>query len=344
MPLTMDVFNADAFSAIEMTGAIERTPYLPNGLGTLNIFMPNPITTDTLMVEEIEGELNVIPTSPRGSPPSERPKEKRKARHFGTPRIAEETTVYAHELQGVRAFGSTTELMQLQHLVARRLNGPVGLTSKIEYTHEYMRLGAVSGILLDANGSTIYNWFDEFGISQPAEIDFDLDNASPASGALIKKCTTVIRAVQRAAKGAFVTGTRVHGMCGDAFWDDLINHPEVRATYLNQMEARQLREGQAFRTFDYGDITWFNYRGSDDNSEITVGTDKVKFFPVGAPGVFEVAYSPAETFDFVNTPGKKTYVIPIIDRDRNAWWKAEVYSYPLFICKRPEVLQRGKRT
>jgi hypothetical protein len=49
-----------------------------------------------------------------------------------------------------------------------------------------------------------------------------------------------------------------------------------------------------------------------------------------------------ESFDFVNTPGKDMYVLPIFDRDRNMWWRQEVYSYPLFICKRPEVLYSGR--
>ena len=30
-----------------------------------------------------------------------------------------------------------------------------------------------------------------------------------------------------------------------------------------------------------------------------------------------------------------------IDRDRNAWFRQEIYAYPLFICTRPEVLQFG---
>jgi hypothetical protein len=34
-------------------------------------------------------------------------------------------------------------------------------------------------------------------------------------------------------------------------------------------------------------------------------------------------------------------VIPIFDRDRNMWFRNEVYSYPLFICKRPDTLRKG---
>ena len=68
----------------------------------------------------------------------------------------------------------------------------------------------------------------------------------------------------------------------------------------------------------------------------------MKFFPIGAPGVFRRALAPGETFEWVNTRGKPVYVLPIIDRDRNSWWKMEGYSYPLHICTRPEVLQTGR--
>ncbi|MFZ2872253.1 major capsid protein [Zavarzinia sp.] len=344
MPLTMDVFNADAFTALSMTEAVERNPYMPTGLGTLDIFTPEPLTTTGLIVEELDGQLSIIQTSARGEPLASRPKDRRKARYFETPRIAKEATIHAHELQNVRAYGNTSELMSLQMRIARDVNGPTGLTSQVEYTWEHMRLGAVQGILLDADGSVIYNWFDEFGIVQPAEIDFNLDAAEPVPGALRILCNGVARSVARRSKGAFVASSRVHALCGDEFWDKFTTHPDVERTYLNQQEAAELRKGNAFGSFEFGDITWNNYRGSDDNTEIAIPSDKVKFFPVGAPGVFSRALSPAETFDFVNTPGKDIYVIPVTDKDRNAWWKAEVYSYPLFICKRPEVLLRGKLT
>ncbi|MDZ3838713.1 MAG: major capsid protein [Rhodospirillales bacterium] len=41
--------------------------------------------------------------------------------------------------------------------------------------------------------------------------------------------------------------------------------------------------------------------------------------------------------------GLDLYAMTIPDRERNAWVKVEVYSYPLFICTRPEMLQRAKR-
>ena len=85
--------------------------------------------------------------------------------------------------------------------------------------------------------------------------------------------------MMKAAKGVFTPATRVHALCGDAFWDDLTAHSEVRQTYLNTIEASQLRNGNAYETFNYGGITWENYRGTDDGS-VGINTDKAKFFPV----------------------------------------------------------------
>ncbi|WP_456316833.1 major capsid protein [Teichococcus aestuarii] len=82
----LNLFRQDAFSALELTSFVERTPFLPTGLGSLNIFTDKPIRTTALAVEERNGVLVVIPTSQRGAPLTERTTEKRKMRYFETPR------------------------------------------------------------------------------------------------------------------------------------------------------------------------------------------------------------------------------------------------------------------
>lgn len=332
----MDVFNDDAFNMVSMTGAVEKTPYVPQFLGSLGIFEPRPVPTVTVSVEKRDNVLALIQTSQRGAPLDEWTKDARDIRHFGTVRIAKGDTIQAHEIQGIRAFGTESELMGVQQEVARR---NVRIRADVELTHENMRLGAIQGILLDADGTTLRNWFTEWNISQPSEIDFDLDTATTK---VRGKCMDVIRTMQRAAKGAWTPATRVHALASDTFFDALIDHALVRDTYQNWAAAADLREDLSFRSFPYGGIMFHNYRGTDDNSTLAIEANKVKFFPVGAPGVFQVAYSPAETFDYVNTPGLPVYGMTIPDRDRNAWVRVEQYSYPLHICTRPEMLLRAK--
>jgi hypothetical protein len=342
---TLDIFNQDAFTAIELTAAVNKTPFQPSRLGQLNLFTPQPVRTKTVWVEEREGVLSLIQTSPRGAPLDQRATEQRKGRDFRTLRIAKGDRLMADEIQDIRAFGTDSELVQVMDEVSRRLNGPTGLRRDIELTQENMRLGAVQGIVTDADDTTLFNWFTEFSITQASEIDFDLDAASPASGVVRKKCNQVVRQMMRAAAGAWVAGqTIVYALCGDAFWDDLTAHTEVRATYLNTQQAAELRDGLAYESFRYGGITWENYRGTDDGSTVAISTNEAKFFPVNAPGVFITAFSPAETFDFVNTPGLPIYAMIIPDLQRNTFVDIEAYSYPLPICTRPAMLQRAKRT
>lgn len=339
-----DIFNSDAFSMVEMIDALEKTDFQPQYLGSLNLFTPRPVRTLTVSIEDRSGVLAIINTTPRGTPLPQRTTEKRNIRDFRTSRIAKGDTLNADEIQSIRAFGTETEVMQAQAEVARRLNGPAGLRADMELTWEHMRLGAIQGIVLDADGDTIYNWFTEWGVAAATEIDFDLDAGSPASGVVRKKCNQVTRAMMVAAKGAWTPGTTIGSICGDAFYDDFSAHSEVRQTYLNTMMAAELREGNAYESFRYGGITWTNYRGTDDGTTVAINTDKAKFFPINAPGVFQVAYSPAETFPFVNTPGRPLYPMIIPDVQRQMYIDIELYSYPLFMCTRPLMLQSARRT
>jgi len=343
----MDVFNAKPFQMLEMSAAVQKSPYVPGMLGSMNIFTPKPVRTKTVSIEEKTGVLSLIQTSERGAPLEERQNEKRVIRNFNTLRIAKGQTIYADEIDGIRAFGTESELLQVMRAVGEVTSGPTGLINLVDLTLENMRLGAVQGIVTDADSSVLFNWFTEFSISQPAEIDFDLDAASPASGAVRKLCNQVIRGMKRASQGAWIDGqTYVGALVGDDFFDDLTAHSEVRGTYLNQAQAADLRNnfGMAFQSVTYGGILFMNYRGTDDNSTVAVDTDKAKFFPINAPGVFEMVQSPAEFMPFVNTLGERVYSMLVMDKDRQAWVRPEVYAYPLPVCTRPGMLWRAKRT
>ncbi len=340
---TLDIFNQDAFKLTSMLQAIRAVDYQPQRLGQMGIFTPNPVRTEAVSIEKRGETLALIQTSQRGSAPDSRDTENRDIRNFNTVRIAKRDRIAASELANIRAFGTESEFMQVQAEIARRLSGPVGLETEVELTLENMRLGAVQGIVKDADDSIIIDWFSEFGVTQPTEIDFDLDNATPASGAVRKKSAQVVRAMMKAAKGVWLPGTRVHAFCGDDFWDDLTAHKEVRETYLNTQEASDLRRGTAYEMFNYGGITWENLRGMDDGS-VSVGTDKAVFFPVNAPGAFLEVFSPGEQFEQIGQLGERIYPMIVPDRDRDMYADIEAYSYPLHVCTRPLMLQRARRT
>lgn len=340
--LTMDVFKGDAYSATSLTQSLDKMGYTPGFLGSIpGLFVPVPVRTEMIMIEERENAPALIQTSSRGTPPKQKGGDRGKVRAFKTVRLAESSRITASELQGIRAFGSETELKQLDTEIARR---QVLIRNDLELTWENLRLGAVLGLVTDADGSTIYDWAAEFGQAIPNEIDFDLDNAAPATGAIRKKCNAVKRSVTKALKGLGGNSVRIGAIVGDGFWDDLVSHPEVEKTYLATTQASDLREGMggAYESFRYGGITWTNYRGSDDGV-VGVNSDKASFFPIGA-GIFQMAMSPGESFEFVNTPGQQVYSNIVLDEKRNTYADVEQFSYPLPVCTMPSALFKGRRT
>lgn len=332
----MDVFNNNAFSMTSLTGAVEKIDYVPQTLGQLNLFEPMPVRTRNLFVDRREGVLTLIPSSPLGAPPEELINDDRNAVPLRTTRLTKGFTLYAHEIEGIRAFGSETEFMQVQAEYLRRM---ARVRADMELTHEFHRLGALQGVLLDADGtSVIYNYFDEFEVTPAAVVDFELDDSTTD---VRGKFVNLARDMIRNSGGVITPSTQIHALAGDTFYDGVINHPQVRQTYLNWAAAADLRSGTAFQSFTYGGVTLHNYRGTDDNSTVAIASAEAKFFPVGARDVFKKAMAPAEFGPYINTAGRDTYAMNIRDLARDAWTRGELYSYPLYFCQRPEVLRTG---
>jgi len=334
---SMDIFRADAFSMIELSDAIQEIEYVPQLLDSLGIFEEQGVYVRDVSVEKKGQTLSLIATSADGAPPRQESANRANMRSFKTTRLADAFTLFASEVAGMRAFGSDSELKVVMTEWAERM---ATVRGNMDLTHEFHRLGALQGKLLDADGSSvIYDYFAEFGISVPAALTFHLADATADMRSL---CHELTRSMMRSAKGAFTLSTRVCALAGDEFFDGFVNHPSVKASYLNWAAASDLRNNIAFDAFPFGGINWINYRGTDDNSTVAVPVDEAKFFPVGARGVFKKFMSPANEFmPFVNTKGQDTYAISVVDDDRQSFVKGELYSYPLYMCMRPEVLREG---
>jgi Phage major capsid protein E len=335
---TMDIFEGDAFSIIELTRALENIPFKPATLSASGLFGDRGVRTRTVVIESRDGTLSLIPFSERGAPHDSQVPERRDVRAFVCRQFKKQDVIWASEIQGIRAFGTESEAQQVQVEVARRLRR---LRTDAEATFEYHFLNGIQGIVKDPkDGATVVNYFTEFAITPAAEVDFDLDNASPASGALRKRCQALIESVEESMGGLATGAVQLRAECGSAFFADLVAHKEVRETYLNTAAANELRR-RVVDEFSFGGITFRRYGG---NATIGVPTDKAFFYPEGIEGLFEIYYAPADTFETVNTLGLPLYARAIPDRERDEWVRLEIESNPLPICTRPQVLRSARRT
>lgn len=333
----LDIFADDAFSLVTLTDNINQIRYVPGRIGQLGLFTPKPVTTTSIAIEQKKGQLILVPPTPRGAPGTTTQKSRRSGLSVAVPHFEINDAIMADEVQGVRAWGSETELETVVGLVAERLGEH---SNSFVATEEYARIGAVKGLITYADGSTL-NLFTTFGVTQRAVVDFDLDNASPAPGALEKVCTDVCRQIADELGGLPFSG--IYALVGDKFWDDLVQHPEVRALYLAQVAAgAPVRGGMAYQTFTYGGITFENYRGAVDDTKF-VGDNDAHFYPAGVPGLFNSYQAPADYVETVNTLGKRLYVKQFLMPNAKGV-NLDVQMNQLNLCTRPRCLIKGKRT
>ena len=339
MALVTDIFTQNGWGVIDFhEEVVERVEFRPQLLGQLGIFEPVYSRSRTIAIADRDRTLALIPTSEMGAPPEELIPAGAKIRPFNTTRLAKGSTIYASELAGVLALPFD---MQTRDVATEVTGRTAEIMNDLELTWEHMRFGALNGIVLDADGSTLMNWWTEWGVSPPSEIDFALDTATTD---VRKICRDVKRTMMQKAKGVWTPATRVMALVGDTFYDSLLNHPQIKETRLiDGQGARSLENVEGYSSIEIEGITFINYRGTDDGSTISIGTDKARFFPVGARGAFKAGFSPANEFKpYLNQLAREYYGLLLADpTGREAWDRVEIYSYPLFICTRPEMLLRG---
>ena len=381
--MILDVFRGDAYSMTALTQSILKLPFKPGRLGEMGLFQDKSVNTLTVVVEEKNGVLALLNPMPRGTQSLADYRTMRKARSFLIPHIPMDGAIMAADVMGVRAFGSENELLTVAGLVNERL---MEMRSHHEVTLEYLRMGALHGVILNPDGSTLYDLFQEFGLANvPVPVGFTNGYAqattTDASSATYNPefgmgqayldiggkgnsptllglgagqhcytfnfsdptydvrgtCVSIARDMEKTL--GMATYDHLHAFCGANFFDALIDHDDVRATFLNWFQAQNLRQDLR-KGFDYGGIVWENYRGTVGNT-VFQDPNSCTIFPVGVPQLFMTYYAPADFAETVNTPGLPIYAkqepLPF-----NRGVQLHTQSNPLPLCCRPLCLIKGR--
>ena len=339
MPGINPFLDNDAFNMVSLTKAINILPNRYGRINELNLMPGRGVTTRTIIVEEKNGVLTLLQTMPVGSPGQEARQGKRKVRSFVIPHIPHDDVIMPEEYSGIRAFGSETEMQTLATLVN---NKQQNMRNKHAITLEHLRMGALKGIILDADGSVLYNLYDQFEISAKV-INFALTTDTTNVAA---KCRELLRHMEDNLKGEVMNGVRC--LVSEDFFDALIGHPNVEKFWLNHAKAQELAGNAADprKGFPFGGITWEEYRGKASNA----AGDTMKFiadgrghaFPTGTMNSFETLYAPADFNETVNTIGLEIYS-KMVERKFGRGMDLHTQSNPLPMCYRPACLVEVKK-
>jgi hypothetical protein len=332
----LNPFSNDAFNMVALTAAINRIPNNYGRLEQLNLMPAEGVRTRTILIEEMSGVLNLLPTMPVGAPSSLGTQGKRKVRSFVIPHIPHDDVVLPEEVQGLRAFGSENDLEALSNLIARKLQN---MRNKHAITLEHLRMGALKGVILDADGSTLYNLYTEFDIT-PKTVTFALTTNTTE---VLLKILEVKRHIEDNLRGEFMTG--IYCLCSQGFFDALTTHAKVKEAFQYFQRSQQL--GNDYRAgFTFGGITFEEYRGQATdvagNVRKFIADDEAHFFPLGTASTFRTYLAPADFNETANTLGMPLYAKQA-PRKFERGTDVHTQSNPLPICLRPEVLVKGTK-
>ncbi len=215
-------FLNPAFSMASLTAAINLLPNRYDRLDQLGLFPAKPVRTRTVVVEEKAGVLNLLPSLPPGSPGTVGIRGKRTLRSFVIPHIPHDDVVLPEEVLGLRAFGSESEYASIAAVLAEHLDN---MRTKHAATLEYLRMGALKGRVLDADGRELVNLYDEFGIS-PKSLSFKL-NVETTN--VLDKCLELKRYLGKSLQGERMSS--VQCLVSPEFFTKLVTHPSVTEAY-----------------------------------------------------------------------------------------------------------------
>ncbi len=318
------IFNDDVFSVSSLTAAINEQEYLPGRISSLGLFQEEGITTLTVQIEKDGDTLALVPAGERGTSGLVVGASKRQMIPFNTVHLPQRFTIKADEIQGIRAFGTATELQAVQGVVNTRLSKA---KRQLDATHEFQRMGALNGLVLDADGSTVLlNIYQAFGVEQQV-LSMGLNDSATK---IRVKCGEALD-MQDDELGS-VTSSGARAFCGKNFWNKLITHKSVEETYLNTIQAAELR-GDARDSFELGGITWERYRGRIAGVTF-IHDDQARLIPEGVPELYISCFAPADYMETANTQGLP-YYSKLEPLPFNKGMAGEAQSNPLHLCTRP---------
>lgn len=333
MTIVANPFDRPEFNLAELTKSINLLPNNYGRIRQLGVFGPGRgITTRTVIVEMRNNTLTLLPTKPVGADGTKDQNDKRNVRSFVVPHIPHDGEILPDEYQGVRAFGSGTELETLSGIMNTKLQRMKG---KHGITLEHLLIGGLKGQVLDSDGSVLFDFYQEFGVAKKI-IYFDLDNANSDVHA---QCLNVSRHIEDNLLGDISTGTRVP--CSEEFFTKFTKHAQVKDAYAlwrdGEAKRADMRKG-----FEFGGLIFEEYRGKATDpatgaSRRFIAAGKGHAYPEGTADTFDLVYAPADFAETANTIGLPIYVKQEA-RKFNRGIDLHSQSNPLPLCYKPGVL------
>ncbi len=325
-----------AFTDVQLTETINQ---IDNTYGLVEELGWSPaegVATTAIEIAITGNEIRILPNMPRGGQAAVTAPDTEKSHFIGLPFFPVQKTLTAADIQDWHSKANRTiqpktmEQSLAEHMEKRR--------AEHDMTLEYIRLGALKGLLLDGAGSTLLNVFTAFAVTKK-QINFQLDVVTTN---VREKCNEVIKHIRDNLKGEIMSGVEV--LVSRDFFDDLVSHANVEKFYVNWQNANQLAQPEFStygRVFTFGGLTFREYDASVtlyDSSQAQLVADGFGHaLPVGTRDAYQTYFGPADTIDMANESGVDIYVTQEMLK-HGTGVELKTQSAPLSVFRRPACL------
>jgi len=331
------------YSSVALTGTINLQPNRYGLLNALNLFPSQAIANTVVEVRYEEGQIHVLPSAERGAPPSVSAKDSGEAIYLKVPHFPHLDTITPRDIQDmITVEGSQFRPRSAEEELAKRMQR---LRMKHDITREYLRMGALKGVIKDGRGKTLVDLFDKFGVTKK-EVFFNLANDDAD---IKEKCDELFDHIAKNLKGEVMTG--VAAIVSTGFFNDFVQHPKVEKFYLQHAAALNLASMQrdplsAYgRRFTHENITFIEYKGYSSvkgadgvvSSEAFVEDGLGHAFPEGTMDAFATYDASPDHMDMVNKPGVEIFITQK-ELDHGKGIEIMSQSNPLPVARRPALL------
>lgn len=284
---------------------------------TLNLFPREGTTSRNVEMWYENYQIQVLPAKGIGAPASLMEERTGKAIIMTVPYFPHLDLIRPTDIQDILQVygGGQKQVNTLSAELDKRL---MNIRWNHDITWEWLCTQALQGLLVDGNGTTLYDLYATFGVTKTT-VDFDLGTATTdISG----KCQQVYQTVSQNITQDVMTG--VEAIVDPTFFQKLVSHANVKQFYVNAEQAvlllnmdrmRGTRDSQHWgRSIELFNILWREYYGQ---ATLKNGSTRPFWqpntgtaFPSGTLNMFKTWDAPANDIRYVNTRGQPIYVSP----------------------------------
>ena len=338
------------YTSSDLTEEVNRYPNQFGYLNALGWFPSEPKSSIYVRIDYKDGEIYVLADQPRGAPGDMGANDTQGGVILQIPHFPAIDKISVADADNVLEVinGQVTEV-SMDREVSRKL---AKIRMKHSITREFIRIGALKGLIKDGRGKTLYDLYTVFNITQK-QVDFALTTSTTD---VIAKCEEVTDHITTNLKGEVKSGVEI--VVDKNFFNAFITHPNVEkywtqtqnsAVYQAQQLSRQNIAGNWGRVFDFGvgGIVLREYKGSMSlkaadgtiTSQDNMDADTGIAVPVGTMNMMRTFDGPAFHMSTVNTAptGDEPIFITTKELDHGEGVDLKSQTNMLAINKRPEL-------